>query len=572
MDIHKVLIKYWGHTNFRLKQEVVIQEILNNKDTLALLPTGGGKSVCYQIPGLIKEGVCLVISPLISLMHDQIQHLQSKKIKSVCITGDMDHSEIERAINNCIYGKIKFLYLSPEKIQNDLIQKRIKEMNINLITVDEAHCISEWGHSFRPSYRHISIIRELIPNAPILALTATATYDVIKDIQKNLLFKKENVITTSFKRDNLSYIVEHVENKITRMIEILNKIKSSTIIYVGSRRKAKKISDFLNKNRFSSSYYHAGLTPDIRTKRQKDWNENQTRIIVATNSFGMGINKTDVKLVIHMDPPSKIEYYFQQAGRAGRNGKKAYAILLTNKNDIIEQKRLLKLKYPKINEILRFYQNLVNYTQIAAGEFPENPIPFDIIKFNKRYNSNTLTTYYILKYLEKEDKIKILDNTYSVSKLKINVSNSNLYKFQITNKSYDFFIKTLLRSYPNPFNDYIKINEEKLAMRFNSSINDVKNILNKLQQLEIIEYQEKNQFNQLKFLQPREDVKNINLDINSWKERRDYEQSKLTDFFNYINKKDLCRSQFLLEYFNEKNSEKCNICDICTNNNKNEIF
>ena len=566
MNITEVLIKYWGHTNFRLKQEYVIQQIIENKDTLALLPTGGGKSICYQIPALIKEGICLVISPLISLMHDQIRHLKSKNIKSICITSDMHYSEIESALTNCIYGGIKFLYLSPEKIQNSLVQQRIKEMNINLITVDEAHCISEWGHNFRPSYRDISKIRELTPNSPILALTATATKDVTQDIQKNLLFKKENVIKASFKRDNLSYMVEYAKNKRTRLIEILNKIKSPTIIYVGTRKRAKDISDFLNKKNFSSSYYHAGLKSNIRNKRQKDWNTNQIRIMVATNSFGMGINKPDVKIVIHMDLPSRIEYYFQEAGRAGRNGEKAYAFLLTNKDDIIKQQRLLQIKYPTINEILEFYQNIANYMQVAVGEFPKEPISFDIIKFNKRYKTNTLKTYYILKYLEKEGKMKFLDNTHSISKLKISVSNSDLYKFQITNKSYDLFIKTLLRSYANIFNYHVKINEKEIALRLNTSIDNVKNILNRLQKLEIIEYTENNQLNQLKFLHARQDSESLHLNKNSWKERKDYESSKLTHMTNYINKKDSCRSQLLLEYFGQNGSEKCNICDICLNN------
>lgn len=566
MNIIDVLIKYWGHTKFRLKQEEVIQQIINNKDTLALLPTGGGKSICYQVPALIKEGICLVISPLISLMNDQIRYLQSKNIKSVCITSDMHYLEIESALTNCIYGGIKFLYLSPEKLQNSLVQQRIKEMNINLITVDEAHCISEWGHNFRPSYRHISAIRELIPNSPILALTATATNDVIQDIQNNLAFKKENVIKASLKRENVSYMVEYIENKQAKMIELLEKIKSSTIIYVGTRRRAKDISNFLNKNNFSSSYYHAGLESDERVKRQKDWNTNQIRIMVATNSFGMGINKPDVKLVIHMDLPSRIEYYFQEAGRVGRNGDKAYAFLLTNKDDIIKQKHLLKLKYPTINEILKFYQNIANYTQIAVGELPKEPIPFDIMEFNKRYKTNTLTTYYILKYLEKEEEIKFLDNTHSISKLKINVSKTELYKFQITNKSYDAFIKILLRSHANLFNHYVKINEKQLALRLNNSTDYVKQTLNRLQKLEIIEYQEKDHLAQLRFLQHRKDIEKLHLNNNSWQERKNYDESKLTHIINYINKKDVCRSQLLLEYFGEKKSEKCNICDICINN------
>ena len=571
MDAIDTLIKYWGHTNFRLKQEKIINEIMSKKDTLALLPTGGGKSICYQVPALIEEGICLVISPLISLMDDQVRHLKSKGIKSVAITSNMHYAEVDTALTNCIYGGIKFLYLSPEKLKNKLVQSRIRDMNINIITVDEAHCISEWGHNFRPAYRHISEIRNIIPDIPVLALTATATTEVIDDIQNNLLFKKHNLIQSSFKRDNLSYVVDNVEDKKTRLIKLLNKIKSSVIIYVGTRKATKEITNFLVENNFSATYYHGGLAADIRTKEQERWTKNQVRIMVATNAFGMGIDKPDVKLVVHMELPSTIEAYFQEAGRAGRNGKTAYAFLLANNNDIRKQEDLLELKYPSIKEIIDCYQNIANYLQIGIGDFPDDPIPFDIVEFSERYNTNTLKTYNTLKYLEKEEKIKLSDAIHSPSKLMIIISNTELYTFQIANRYYDAFIKLLLRSYSNLFNNYVIINEKQIANRFNSSISEVKVILQKLHKLEIVKYQEQNELSQLSYLKAREDLNQLNLNESKLKERKLYDSTKLSKISEYITKKCTCRSQMLLHYFGEDVSDKCGVCDVCVLEKRNAI-
>ena len=571
MDAIDVLIKYWGHTNFRLKQEEIIKQVIDKKDTLALLPTGGGKSICYQVPALIEEGICLVISPLISLMDDQVRHLKSKGIKSVAITSNMHYAEVDTALTNCIYGGIKFLYLSPEKLKNKLVQSRIRDMNINIITVDEAHCISEWGHNFRPAYRHISEIRNIIPDIPVLALTATATTEVIDDIQNNLLFKKHNLIQSSFKRDNLSYVVDNVEDKKTRLIKLLNKIKSSVIIYVGTRKATKEITNFLVENNFSATYYHGGLAADIRTKGQERWTKNQVRIMVATNAFGMGIDKPDVKLVVHMELPSTIEAYFQEAGRAGRNGKTAYAFLLANNNDIRKQEDLLELKYPSIKEIIDCYQNIANYLQIGIGDFPDDPIPFDIVEFSERYNTNTLKTYNTLKYLEKEEKIKLSDAIHSPSKLMIIISNTELYTFQIANRYYDAFIKLLLRSYSNLFNNYVIINEKQIASRFNSSISEVKVILQKLHKLEIVKYQEQNELSQLSYLKAREDLNQLNLNESKLKERKLYDSTKLSKISEYITKKCTCRSQMLLHYFGEDVSDKCGVCDVCVLEKRNAI-
>ena len=563
MNAVDVLIKYWGHTSFRLKQEEIINSVIAKKDTLALLPTGGGKSICYQVPALLNEGICIVISPLIALMNDQVRFLKSKGIKSVAITSNMHFTEIDTALTNCIYGGIKFLYLSPEKLQNELVQTRIKEMNVNLITVDEAHCISEWGHNFRPAFRHIDEIREIIPNIPVLALTATATSSVIHDIQESLNFKEKNLIQSSFSRGNLSYVVDNVEDKKARLLKLLNKIKSSVIIYVGSRKAAKEITHFLVENKFSANFYHGGLSAKIRDDRQESWTKNQTRIMVATNAFGMGIDKADVKLVVHFELPSTIEAYFQEAGRAGRNGETAYAFLLANSNDIRKQEELLSLRYPSMKDIKKCYQNIANYLQIAEGVLPIEPIPFNILKFSERYNTTYLKTFNILKYLEKEELFKISDALHTPSKLIMNVNNSELYKFQISNKYYDRFIKLLLRSYGNLFNNYVFINELQLAERYNSDVTEVKRLLIKLQQLEIVKYQEQNSNPQLTFIKARKDVEALQLNEVKWEKRKEYEKNKLNRISDYISTNKTCRSKMLLHYFGEENSEKCGVCDVC---------
>jgi ATP-dependent DNA helicase RecQ len=566
-----ILIKYWGHTIFRPKQELIIDNVLNQQDVLALLPTGGGKSVCYQIPALIKEGVCIVISPLISLMQDQTKHLKSKGIKSISISSSMSYSQTDTALTNCIYGGVKFLFLSPEKLKNNLVISRVKEMTINLITIDEAHCISEWGHDFRPAYKKISEFREILPDVSILALTATANYNVIDDIQKSLKFNSSNIIKSSLIRPKLSYVVDDIIDKRKRLIKLLNKIKSSVIIYVDTRRKSEEISLYLNNEGFTSSFYHAGVHPDERTKRQLSWSNNETRIIVATNSFGMGIDKPDVKLVVHMHMPSSIESYFQEAGRAGRNGETAFSFLLANKNDITKQENLLQTKYPDIDDVINIYQNISSYLQIAVGDNIQEYLAFDIEKFAKRYGHSTLQVYYSIKYLEKEELLKFSDESFSNSRFKFIKTNNELYKFQISNRYFDSFIRVLLRTYSNAYNNFVAVDIISLAKKTNSNTDKILILFNKLKELEIIDFQEENNDPKIEYLRDRLDL-NINyFNKDKLESRKSFDSKKLNSISSYILNKSLCRSSMLLEYFGEIIDEDCGVCDVCVIKKRNSI-
>ncbi|MEC8853577.1 MAG: ATP-dependent DNA helicase RecQ, partial [Bacteroidota bacterium] len=510
-DAKQILIKYWGHTHFRPLQEEIIQSALGGKDTLALLPTGGGKSICFQIPSLMQDGICIVISPLIALMKDQVQHLKSKGIKSVAITSGLSKDEADVALGNCIYGNYKFLYLSPERLQSKIVQERIRQMDVNLITVDEAHCIAEWGYDFRPSYLHIAEIREVIPNAPILALTATATSDIIDDIQEKLLFKEKHLLQSSFVRENLSYVVINVKDKKTKLLKILNHFKSSAIVYASSRKETKEITIFLRNNSISSDYYHGGLDMEIRNQKQEKWTNGQIRVMVATNAFGMGIDKDAVRIVIHMNTPTSLEAYFQEAGRAGREGKLAYAILISNKSDRIDLSKFIFSQFPSVQEIRKCYQKIADYFHIAVDTAEGDSFEFDINDFCERYHFKTYKTYNILKYLEKEEFIKLTDSVYSPSKLHFTVDNTELYRFQIANMHYDSFIKLLLRSYSGLFENYVTINEQTLASRYNSTSTKVLDMLEKLQQLEILKYVPRTNTPKLVFTKNRAESSSIRI-------------------------------------------------------------
>ena len=567
-DPKQILIKYWGHTHFRPLQEEIIQSALGGKDTLALLPTAGGKSICFQIPSLIQDGICIVISPLIALMKDQVQHLKSKGIKSVAITSVLSKDEVDVALGNCIYGNYKFLYLSPERLQSKMVQDRIRQMNVNLITVDEAHCIAEWGYDFRPSYLHIAEIREVIPDAPILALTATATSDIIDDIQEKLLFKEKHLLQSSFVRKNLSYVVINVEDKKTKLLKILNHFKSSAIVYASSRKETKEITIFLRKNSISSDYYHGGLDMKIRNQKQERWTDGQIRVMVATNAFGMGIDKNNVRVVVHMNTPTSLEAYFQEAGRTGRDGKLAYAILISNKRDRINLSKFILSQFPNVQEIKECYQKIADYFHIPVDTAEGKSFEFDINDFCERYNLKIYKTYNILKYLEKEEFIKLTDSIHSPSRLHFTVDNSELYRFQVANMHYDSFIKLLLRSYSGLFENYVIINEQTLASRYNSTPMKVLDMLEKLQQLEILKYVPRTNTPKLIFIKNRAESSTIRISEEKLENRKQLKVTKMESVITYVENNTVCRTQQLLSYFGENNNFKCGKCDVCVERKK----
>ena len=481
----EILKQYWGYDSFRSKQEEAIHSVLDAKDTLTLLPTGGGKSICFQVPALMMEGICIVISPLIALMNDQVTALKAKNIRALAITSGMSFSEVDIALDNCIHGNYKFLYLSPERLESEMVQQRLKKMNINLLAVDEAHCISEWGYNFRPSYLRIAEIRE-ITNAPIIALTATATPLVTKDIQEKLKFTDDNIISTSFFREELSYVVLKQDDKDSKLIQILNRVKGTSIVYCRTRKETKRVHQLLSEYGISSHFYHAGLDVLDRASKQKQWQLNHVRVMVATNAFGMGIDKADVRLVIHNHLPFSLEAYFQEAGRAGRDRKLAYSILLYNDLDIHNLNKQISDHYPEIDVVRNVYQQMANFFGIAIGDGKHQEFQFHINEFCERYNLNQLQTYNVLKLLEKEDYIKLSEAIHQPSRVYIKVSHTELYQFQIANKQYDLLLKILLRSYGSLFDNFTKIQENIIAKRTQLTTQEVKDFLFKLEKMDIL--------------------------------------------------------------------------------------
>ena len=563
----EILKQYWGYDSFRSKQEDAIHSILDAKDTLTLLPTGGGKSICFQVPALMMEGICVVISPLIALMNDQVTALKAKNIRALAITSGMSFSELDIALDNCIYGNYKFLYLSPERLESDMVQQRLKKMNINLLAVDEAHCISEWGYNFRPSYLKIAEIRE-ITTAPIIALTATATPLVVKDIQEKLKFDNENVISTSFYRDELSYVVLKQDDKDSKLIQILNRVKGTSIIYCRTRKETKRIHLLLSEYGITSHYYHAGLDVLERASKQKQWQLNHVRVMVATSAFGMGIDKNDVRLVIHNHLPFSLEAYFQEAGRAGRDRKLAYSILLYNDLDIHKLKKQINEHYPDIEIVRNVYQQIANFLGIAIGDGKHQEFPFHINEFCERYNLNQLQTYNALKLLEKEDYIKLSEAIHQPSRLFIKVTHTELYQFQIANKQYDILLKILLRSYGSIFDNFTKIQENIIAKRAQLSTQEVKDFLTNLKQMDILDYIPQNSNPKLLMLKTRVDSKYISLSKETLETRKANEEAKAASVIQYARNQYQCRSHVLQNYFGEEDNKRCGKCDVCLERNK----
>ncbi len=568
MNPHEILHQYWGYKEFRPLQVEIIESILQGKDTLALLPTGGGKSICFQVPALMKDGICIVVSPLIALMKDQVENLNKRDIKAVAIYSGMSYREINITLDNCIHGNIKFLYLSPERLKSEMVRGRISQMNVNLLAVDEAHCISQWGYDFRPEYLQIAEIKSILKNVPILALTATATPDVIKDIQHQLNFAKPNVYIKSFERSNLSYVVNTFEDKNKRLLTIISKVKGTVLVYVRNRRKTQEIAMMLTQNRERADYYHAGLPYALRVKKQDDWTQNKIRVMVCTNAFGMGIDKPDVRLVIHYEMPESLESYYQEAGRAGRDEQKSYCVLLFNHTDELEAQHRLELSFPEETEIKRVYQALCNYYSMPIGADVDRSFNFDIADFCKKFNIVATIAYPSLKILEQCDLITLSDGFYEPSKIKFLLSQEELYKFQVEHPTYDDFIKLLLRSYGGVFDQFIIINEKLLAQRIKKESELVVSFLDKLHQLQVIDYQKQKELPQITFTSVRADAANISLNKALLKKRKETATTKLNAMISYAKNTSICRSKKLLEYFDEFGGTDCGVCDVCLERRK----
>ncbi|MCF6359855.1 MAG: RecQ family ATP-dependent DNA helicase [Cyclobacteriaceae bacterium] len=565
-----ILKKYWGFDSFRPVQKDIINSVLEGNDTLALLPTGGGKSICYQVPGLLKEGICIVISPLIALMNDQVASLKKRGIKAIAIHSALDYREIDNALNSCIYGDIKFLYCSPERVQTELFLERVKEMNVNLLAVDEAHCISQWGHDFRPSYLKINEFRKVLENVNVLGLTATANAKVQTEIQEELGFSEGYLFKSSFVRPNISFSVRMVEDKEAKLLEILSKVNGSAIVYVRSRKGTKELSELLRKNKVSSTFFHAGLQPKVKEQRQQEWINNSIRVIVATNAFGMGIDKSNVRLVVHYEAPSSPEDYYQEAGRAGRDGRLAYAVLLAHKLDFDQMLNQLELNHPPKEFLVQVYQAVANHYQMAVGSGFMSSRVFDLHEFCKKYELDMISTYHAFKRLEEEGLLQLTDSSLKHSRLKISVNNTELYKFQIANVKFDAFIKGVLRIYGGAlFTDFLVISEAKIAQFIEVEEKQVGELLDKLDKIGIVSYVRASGKPEIVFLQARVDVSKLFKSSTRLQTLKGHVKQRLDAIIVYLKNDQKCRMQLLLSYFDEEYSS-CGKCDICLDKKHNK--
>lgn len=556
-----ILKQFWGYDSFRPLQEEIIQSVLDGKDTLALLPTGGGKSICFQIPALCKDGICIVVSPLIALMKDQVKNLRSKNIKAEAIYSGLSKSDIDRILDNCIYGDIKFLYVSPERLKSELALARIKQMNVQLIAVDEAHCVSQWGYDFRPPYLEIAEFRNLFPDVPVLALTATATEKVVVDIQEKLEFKEERVLQKSFCRDNLWYIVVQEENKRKKLLEIFQKIPGSGIVYTRSRKRTVEIAYELKKHNITADFYHAGLTTKQRSDKQDQWLSGQTRIIVSTNAFGMGIDKPDVRTVVHVDVPDSVEAYFQEAGRAGRDGAVAYAALLYNAEDRSKLERNMENSFPPLTEMRRVYRALGNYYQLAIGSGAGRSFDFHLEQFVNRFNFEPILCYNALKVLETNGYIHMNDAVYIPAKVKVKVRKDILYDFLLKNKKYERIIKSILRVYQGAFEFPVSVREDKLAKFLKINVKELQKQFEDLAKFKIIFYSPTKNKPQLTYLLPREDADNMVFDTKRLRFLKERYQINVQSILSYAENLE-CRQIQLLRYFGE-DIDSCGNCDVC---------
>ena len=564
----QILTKYWGFSSFKPLQEEIIGSVAAGKDTLALMPTGGGKSLTFQISALAKEGICLVITPLIALMKDQVNRLNSLEIRAMAIHSGLSPEEIDIALDNAIYGDYKFLYISPERIATRIFQARLPRLNLNLVAVDEAHCISQWGYDFRPSYLKIASLRDVIPDTvPFLALTASATPHVAEEIMEKLNFREKNLLKTSFERKNISYLVRRAEDKGTYLVNTIQKVKGSGIVYVRSRKRCREIAELLVSKGISADFYHAGLPVELRDKKQTSWTMGETRVIVSTNAFGMGIDKSEVRFVIHWEMPDSIEEYFQESGRAGRDNKPAYAVLLYSPSDKTRLEDSMRRKFPPVEKIKDVYEALCNFLQVPMGAGKDNVFDFNMQNFVSRFRLPVIETYNSLSFLQREGYIEFTEEIDNPSRVHFTVGRDDLYKFQVANESFDSFIKLLLRSYTGMFSEFVAINEDSLAKKSALTRDNVYRYLVKLSTLNIIKYIPGKKTSLVIFTEERLERKALLISPDNYLRVREKHADRLNKMIDYADYNTRCRSATLLEYFGEE-ADRCGICDVCRERNE----
>ena len=548
-----------------------MESVLADNDTLAILPTGGGKSVCFQVPAMVMEGVCVVVTPLIALMEDQVQQLKNRHIHAVAIHSGMAFREIDIQLDNCVYGNVKFLYLSPERIQTEVFQERFRKMKVSLIAVDEAHCISQWGHDFRPPYLQIKTLRALQPLVPVIALTASATRLVREDIALHLQMKKPALFQKSFARDNLSLVVRRAENKEKKLLEILRKVPGTAIVYVRSRRATQQLAEYLARQGMRATFYHAGLSYADRAARQADWIGNRSRVMVATNAFGMGIDKADVRVVIHLDLPEHLEAYYQEAGRAGRDGRRAYAVILYHPLDGDTLRQKVLQAQPDLPYLKRIYQALANYYQLALGSAHLTSFLFDLEDFAKRFDFNAAAAHAAMQKLQDGGLLELSDSFFRPSRLFFSVDNKRLYEFQVANALFDSFIKSLLRIYgAELFSEFVTIQEGQIARANKLTVPEVKTRLQQLAQMHLAIYEPVSDQPRITFLTPRQDAEHLDIDAHKLNERRSLSIRKMEAMVNYATQQQQCRMLVIQAYFDEVSDTPCGICDICLERRKRE--
>ena len=559
----RILKQYWGYDRFRGIQEDIIDSISKNKDTLGLMPTGGGKSITFQVPALAKEGMCLVITPLIALMKDQVQNLKKRGIKALAIYSGMSRQDIIITLENCIFGNYKFLYISPERLDTELFRTKLQKMHISMITVDESHCISQWGYDFRPAYLKIAEIRELLPDVPVLALTATATPEVVKDIQARLHFRHKNVFRMSFERNNLAYIVRKTENKTAELLHILRSMPGSAIIYARNRRRTKEITELLNNEHITADFYHAGLDDATKDIRQHRWQSGGSRVMVATNAFGMGIDKPDVRIVIHMDLPDSIEAYFQEAGRAGRDGQKAYAVILYTKADKTTLHKRIPDTFPEKEYIKDVYEHLQYYYQMAMGDGLDCVREFNIEDFCRKFKYFPVPVDSALKILTQAGYLEYTGEQDNTSRLLFTIQRDELYRLREMGDDMDKLIQTVLRSYTGVFTDYTYINEDSLAIRTGLTRRQIYEQLVHLAKLRIVSYIPRKKTPYIIYTRERIEAQLIHISPEIYEERKARYETRINAMLEYVTNDTLCRSRMLLDYFGEKNEHNCGQCDTC---------